>query len=176
MSEDLQLSPLGILLETARLGTGQPTDAFLAERGLAFHTWRRMLYGLPAPGGGRPRNATVLRYARAAGVDEAQALKLADKTFAETAPPREMSQLGAALERGRLATGMETRPFLHKHGLSITTWYRLLHGEEPRPKRLTVVRYARAAGVDLDMAQALAAQDRRSLSPCRPPDTQVPRQ
>lgn len=162
--EDRPLSELGVLLDDARLATGQPTIVFLRQRGLNFRTWHQLLYGLPAPGGGRHREHTVMRYARAAGVDEQKALQVARRTFDKITPPPPMTKLGAALYEGQLATGMEVRTFIAAHNLSITTWYRLIHGGDSPPKRDTVRRYAQAAGVDADEALRLAELDRRKTS------------
>lgn len=73
------------------------------------------------------------------------------------APARQLTPLGEALEKGRLATGLNTDPFLNAHGLGLRTWDRLLYGGFVQPPRSsTVLRYARAAGVPDDVALELA--------------------
>lgn len=159
--DSTDLSPLGAALEDGRRATGLSTEAFLRAKGLAFRTWRRLLRGEPAPAGQPPREATVVRYGRAAGLDKDTALTLARRTYL---PPKveELTRLGAALEERRLATGVDTRPFLLGRGLSSSTWYRLLYGAGAVPADDTVVKYAAAVGLDRATAAGLFREDCRS--------------
>lgn len=161
-----RLSRLGEALERGRVASGLSTEAFLRSHGLNKGTWRRLLYRVPTPRRWRPRDSTVLRYARAAGVPKPTALALAIETFG---PDQEdLSAFGAALEGARRKTGERTMEFLHKRGLSYATWYRLLHRDSyrqfkgPWPPRELVDKYALSVGLDRDLAWRLVQQDRRS--------------
>jgi hypothetical protein len=161
MPDEEQLPPLGVALEKGRIASGQATEPFLRHHRLSSGVWSRLKYGRLTPNGGRPRDATIIRYAAAAGVDKQTALALAERTFA-TPKRRRMSRLGAALEEIRRSSGEATAPFLAARGLASTTWYRLLYDLDVAPDLETVVEYARKVGLPTKRALALAHEDSRS--------------
>lgn len=155
------LSPLGVALEGGRRATGLATETFLRRHRLYPAVWARLKYGRLTPSGGRPQDATVIRYAAAAGVDKSTALALAEETFGPVTQ-RAVTKLGAALERAQRLTGESLVPFLASRGLSITTWYRLLGNPDAAPNIETVIEYATAVELPIGEALDLAAQDSRS--------------
>jgi hypothetical protein len=166
-----QLTPLGVPLEKARLASGLSTDAFLRSQGLYLRTWRRLVYGLPSATHLPPRDETVLRYGRAAGLPDAVAMQLADETFSPNTD--DLTALGTVLEPARRRTGNSIRTFVEERGLTYTTYKRLIRrnlyhyrasqtAEDGWPPPATVRKYAAAAGVPLDLAESLAEQDRRA--------------
>lgn len=152
---DAPLTKLGELFEAARLRSGMTTEAFLRAHSMARRTWWRLLYGPLNKQDKAPAATTIVQYARAAGVNERNALALAKALF-DLQPARPLTRLGAELERCRLETGEYTWPFLAKRNLTPSTWYRLLHGGTRPPKRETVYDYAVAVGLDADRALFLA--------------------
>lgn len=161
MPDEEQLPPLGVALEQGRIATGQATEPFLQSHQLSSAVWSRLKYGRLTPNGGRPRDATIIRYAAAAGVDKHIALALAEQTFAAAAR-RTMTRLGAALEEVRRSSGESTAPFLTARSLPSTTWYRLLYDIEVAPDIETVIEFAMKVGLPTDQALALAHEDSRS--------------
>lgn len=158
--DDNTLTPLGEELKRRWLATGIPLRPYLDKRKLAFTTWQRLLYGRRAA-----RISTVLRYCRAVGIKDKHALRLAQLTYDGQHSERSLTRLGSALEQGRLAAAEDTRAFLAKRQLSITTWYRLLYdlSDDPfYPRKQTITRYALACGVSVDQALKLAEQDLKS--------------
>jgi hypothetical protein len=77
-------------------------------------------------------------------------------------PHTHLSPLGEVLERRRLDTGMTTGDFLDEHRLNLRTWWRLIYGlltaNGSAPLPATIIRYAEAAGIDLETALDLARQ------------------
>lgn len=155
LPSDARLTELGELFEARRLATGLTTEAFLRAHGLAKRTWRRLLYGPLAERDKGPALTTVVQYARAAKVDEKQALTLARRLW-DPQPAHPLTPLGVELERCRLATGERTWAFLEKRRLTPSTWYRLLRGGVRKPRMEIVYDYAVAAGLDPDRALFLA--------------------
>lgn len=153
---DAPLTSLGELFEAARVASGLSTETFLRQHGLAKRTWWRLLYGLLSDNDKAPAAATIMQYARAAKIDEQQALELAQQLWEPPQPTRPLTRLGVELERCRVASGEYTSTFLVQRKLTRSTWYRLLHGGVRPPKRETVYDYAVAAGLDPDRALFLA--------------------
>jgi hypothetical protein len=169
-----RLTPFGVAMEKAREDSGLSTDAFMRARRLNVRTWRRLLYGLPSANDLPPRDTTVLRYGRAVGLSDATAMRLADESFGPGA--EDLSELGALLEKARRALGQSIRTFVDERGLSYSTYKRLIRkglyryqaarypgtqtAADAWPPPTTVREYAAAAGVDLELAERLARQDR----------------
>lgn len=153
------LTLLGKAMERQRAKSNMSVSVYCAARGIVRTTWDRLAYDHTA----KPRRDTVIKVAAAADIDIELALTLAGhaphgpsaRSGETRGAMQQLTPLGKAMERLRLATGQNVAVFCKARGIVRTTWYRLAYDHDSIPTEAVVDQLAGAIGLDRETALAL---------------------